>query len=197
MAASTEPSTPTTHAAMGLPAGALVRPSLSVGAGPSLHTGLESIHRANRLRARPDAPPVHFGRETVLDQFVAGVSPFADDTLLDASHRRPALDSQRAPVSAHDNIIDTTKLRLSLAAPPIQSKKQIVPLQHGLDLDEEERQRIEIALNAGGEGRQTGRRRSTMGRAPSNDTTSGTRDTVRSVARRGVPAVNALSGNAS
>lgn len=159
---------------MALPAGALVRPSLSIGTFPSLHTGLESIHTASPSRARPNAAAAHFGRKPVPDEF----------------------DSQHPGMRAHDNIIDTTTLHLGLAARPIRSKKQIVPLQYGLDLAEEERQRIEIALNAGGEARQTGRRRSTMGRAPSKNRTRGTRDTVRSVARRGVPAVNALSGTA-
>ena len=185
MASSSRPSSPTDQAALALPAGALARPSRSIG-----------------TRAGPNAPAARFGRTPVLDEFAARLllaahlNPHSEDTLLATSGVGPTLDSQRPAVRAHDNIIDTTKLHLGLAAPPMWSKKQIAPLQHELDLAEEERQRIEIALNAGGEARPTGRRRSTMGRAPSKNT-RGTKDTVRSVARRGVPAVNALSGNAS
>jgi hypothetical protein len=172
MGSSTKPSTPTDHAAMPLPAGALVRPSLSVGTVSSLRTGLESIPTGNPSRTRPNARAADFGRERVVDEFAARLllpahmCPLAEDTALATSSAGAILDSQRQVVCAQGDVIDTTTLHFEVAAPPIRAKKQIVLPLHGLDLAEEERQRIEIVLNAGGGARRTGRRSNTMGRAP-------------------------------
>jgi hypothetical protein len=56
--------------------------------------------------------------------------------------------SEIPPVRVQPDVIDTTPQRANVEIEPIRAEMQAIPTRHGLDLSEEERQRIEVVLNS-------------------------------------------------
>jgi hypothetical protein len=57
-------------------------------------------------------------------------------------------ESQLPPVRVQADVIETTPLRTDIEVEPIRAEMQVIPTGHGLDLSEEDRQRIEVVLNS-------------------------------------------------
>jgi hypothetical protein len=57
-------------------------------------------------------------------------------------------DSLIPPARVQADVIETTPLRANVEIEPIRAEMQAIPPRHGLDLDEEERQRIDVVLNS-------------------------------------------------
>ena len=52
------------------------------------------------------------------------------------------------PIRAHGVVIETTPQRGVIEAEPIRAGMQVIPTRHNLDLDEQDRQRIQVVLNS-------------------------------------------------
>ncbi|MET0911081.1 MAG: Ig-like domain-containing protein, partial [Ilumatobacteraceae bacterium] len=62
--------------------------------------------------------------------------------------KRIGVDMQLPPVRVEPDVIETQPLRTDVEVAPIHAEMQAIPTRHNLELDDEERARIEVVLNS-------------------------------------------------
>ncbi|HTO49671.1 MAG TPA: cadherin-like domain-containing protein, partial [Burkholderiales bacterium] len=91
----------------------------------------------------PTEPPVGGGGEERAEAAVVVIPSTAA-----AAEKRLVADTALPAVRAEAEVIETKPLRTEVEVEPVRAEMQVIPTRHSLDLDDEERSRIEVVLNS-------------------------------------------------
>ena len=91
----------------------------------------------------PTEPPVGGGEEG--NEASPVVRPAATAT---AVEKQMIAEMALPPVRAEPEAIEMKPLRTDVDIEPVRAEMQVIPTRHNLELDEEERSRIEVVLNS-------------------------------------------------
>ena len=92
----------------------------------------------------PTEPPVDGGDDN--DGEAAAV--IAPSNSASSFEKRMVAEMQFAPVRGEADVVESKPFRSEIEVEPVRAEMQVIPTRHNLDLDDEERARIEVVLSA-------------------------------------------------
>jgi large repetitive protein len=106
-------------------------------------TVLPASPRATAFTRAPTEPPIDGGGDS--EENAVAPPPSASASSLE---KRMVAEIQFAGVRADTDAVESKPLRSEIEVEPVRAEMQVIPTRHNLELDEEERSRVEVVLNS-------------------------------------------------